>query len=695
MPEIPNIAFDPLVSDWLIILLGSMGFIAAILAGFGRLRSFLFRLLAMIALCAALLNPQTVEEDREPLKDEVLILKDESESQRLGNRAAYSDRIYNELIEKLGQDSGLEVTTATIGTDINGTQLTQNLIENLGNLPQNRLAGVIAITDGQVHDLPEDAASLLPDNVPFHSLIVDDPNGRDRRIRAIVAPRFGLVGEQSEFIVRVDDPGFEGERARIEIKLNGEIKARFPAIIGDQVSIPLNVEKRGINTIELTVEPVEGELTIKNNLFVSELSGIRDRMRVLLVTGEPHRGGRAWRNLLKSDPAVDLVHFTILTNPGTKFPNAREHELSLIRFPTRQLFEEKLDEFDLIIFDQFTRRQVPGRSGRATPILLPYYLQNIANYVENGGALLIATGPSFAGDNSLFRSALAAVLPARPTGEIAQYGFKPRLNDKGERHPVTAPFRGSDDQNWGRWFRIIESNVVSGDILMEGPGAEPLLVIERVGDGRVGMVMSDQAWLWARNFDNGGPYQEMFRRLAHWLLGEPDLDAEKIIARAEGETLTIERRTLTDTPQKVIVQLPDGSAETIDLDKISNGVYRAQIPADEQGAYRLSAGDVNTVAAIGALNPTEYSNLKPTVDILGQLSSDTGGLAQAIKPDQSLPDIRRVKATGQMSGDNWIGLVAHNDYVTRTSRRAPLAPGLLFFVLALLFTALAWRREGQ
>lgn len=694
MLNLPDFAFDPLISVTWIFALTVTAILAACVGGYGRLRSLLARLLAALFLCVALLNPQTVEEEREPLPDEVLILKDASDSMTLGDRSAQVDKAYAELTRKLEADPTLSVTTAIIPTDTNGTRLTSTLIENLGNLPQSRLAGVIAVTDGQIHDLPENPETLLPENVPFHGLIVGDPNARDRRIRAILAPRYGLVGEQAEFVVRVDDPGHEGERAPIEIRLNGEVKARFSAIIGNRVSLPLEIERRGTNTIELTVEAAENELTVKNNLFVAEISGIRDRMRVLLVTGEPHRGGRAWRNLLKSDPAVDLVQFTILTNPGIKMTNAPPNELSLIAFPTRQLFEEKLDEFDLIIFDQFTRRRTPGRSGRATPILLPYYIQNIAEFVEDGGALLVATGPAFASEDSLYRSPLSAVLPAIPTGETAEYAFKPKLNDKGRRHPVTAPFFGKDDQSWGRWNRVIESKVVSGNILMTGAAEEPLLVIENVGEGRVAMLMSDQAWLWSRGFDGGGPYSEMFRRLAHWLLGEPDLDAEKLTAHSEGDTLLVERRTLSDAEQSVIVKRPDGTAETLQLEKVENGLYRATTQTSGQGAYRFVSGDVSTVTAIGQLNPKEFSNLSPTAEILKPFSDATGGQILPLPPETNLPSIRRTKPGGAASGEGWMGLVAHNDYVTRTSRRTPLAPGLLFFILALLALSWAWRREG-
>ena len=692
MSWLPNIAFDPLVSMNIIVALTLLGILAAILTGASRLRSFILRTLAVLFLTLALLNPQTVEEEKDALKDELLIITDTSESATLGGRDKKIEAIVQELKQSLASSDNLEITEIRTGDDQDGTKLATQMIEALSSLPQNRLAGVIAITDGQVHDIPENPEGLLPKDIPFHAIILDDQESRDRRISALVAPRFGLVGEQADFEVKVDDPGHEGETAIIQIRVNGELIARFPATIGNKVSIPIEIERRGTNTVELRVVQAPDELTLKNNIFVSEISGIRDHMRVLLVTGEPHRGGRAWRNLLKSDPAVEMVHFTILTTPGVKVTNASTNELSLIAFPTRQLFEEKLDEFDLIIFDQFARRRVPGRGGRASPILLPYYIQNIATYVENGGALLIATGPAFATEASLYRSALAAVLPARPTGDIAEYAYKPALTDKGRRHPVTSGFSGKEDQSWGNWFRIVESDVISGHVLMEGPAGEPLLVMEKVGDGRVGMLMSDQAWLWARGYDGGGPYSELFRRLAHWLLGEPDLDAEKLTAMVNGDELIIERQTLGDGDQKVVVQKPDGTAETIKLEDIGDGLFRGIGKTSGQGAYILKSGDVNTVTAIGALNPKEYGNLAPTADILKPLTVITGG---TISNSADLPSIRQVKRGANTSGDNWMGLVKNNQFVTRNSKRRPLAPGLLFFALSMACLAWAWRREGQ
>lgn len=692
---VPSLAFDPLVPLPFIIGFGVIALIAALAAGAGRLRSMFLRSFAAIAVIAALLNPQTVEEDRTPLRDIALIISDGSESVLLGTRAEQVNAALDGLATQVSADNTLELVTARIQPDSDGTRLTATLIEALGSIPAARLAGVIIVTDGQIHDLPNTAESLLPDGVPFHAMVIGDPQRRDRRIRATVAPRYGLVGEQAEFQIQVDDPGFEGERAQIAIKLNGEMVARFGAIIGNQMSIPLTIERRGTNTVELIVTEAPDELTIKNNVFVAEISGIRDRLQVLLVTGEPHRGGRAWRNLLKSDPAVDLVHFTILTNPGIKYTNARSDELSLIAFPVRQLFEEKLDEFDLIIFDQFKRRGRAANGRRSRSLLPPIYFQNIAEYVERGGALLVATGPAFATQDSIYRSPLAAVLPSRPTGEILETSFRAKLNTKGERHPITADFKNGEAQSWGPWYRIVENAAVSGNVLMEGPTGEPLLVIDKVREGRVAMLMSDQAWLWAKGYQGGGPYSEMFRRLSHWLMGEPDLAAEKLSARTDGETLLIERSSLGDEAQSVVVQKPDGTSETVTLTPRGDGRFSGSIKTAGQGAYRLSSGPLATVTAIGALNPKEFSDLTPTMNILSPLVAATGGYGQLIGDGTSVPNLRRVKNGAKRAGDNWFGLTAHERYSVEASRRAPLAPGWLFFLLAAVALGWAWRREGQ
>jgi uncharacterized membrane protein len=690
-----NLALDPLLPVGWIWGLAALIFIASIAAGAGRLRSQFTRLTAGLFLLIGLLNPQAVEEDRETLADTVIVIEDRSDSMKFGGRDEALTKMTAELKSEFRADGNLDVITISVPQDNEGTLLASALTDALAGAPAKRLAGVVALTDGRAHDITEAVADYLPDEVPFHSLIIGEPEARDRRILATKAPKFGVVGEQAEYELLVEDPGFEGQQARIELKLNGDVKARFPITIGRPLSIPLEIERRGSNTVDLTVQGVEGELTLNNNLFVSEIQGVRDRLRVLLITGEPHSGGRAWRNLLKSDPALDLVQFTILTSRN-KATRAGETELSLIQFPVRQLFEERLDEFDLIIFDQYERRSQSTRRGRSQPSIPPQYYQNITNYVEDGGALLLATGPAFATRASLYRTPLVSILPTRPTGDTLTGAFRPTLNDKGKRHPITSDFQGNEDQAWGAWYRAIDNDPVGGDVLMEGPDGVPLFVIDKVRDGRVAMLMSDQAWLWAKGHDGGGPYREMFRRTAHWLMGEPELDAETLSAVRDGEDLVITRRSLDDVNDPVDVVAPDGTRRRVTLDRVADGLYRAALPLQGQGAYRLSNGDISAITAIGALNPKEYENLLPTEEVLAPLSEATRGLIKPMNLESSnLPDIRRPKAGRQTSGNNWMGLVSHEAYTVTQSRRTPLAPGIFLFGLFFLFLIWAWRREGQ
>lgn len=690
-----NLAIDPLLPMPWIIVLAALIFIASIAAGAGRLRSQFARLTAGLFLLIGVLNPQAIEEERESLNDTVIMIEDRSDSMSFGGREAALTEISSNLTSKFREDGNLDIITISVPQDNEGTLLASALSDALAGAPSKRLAGVVALTDGRAHDISDAVVDYLPDGVPFHSLIIGEAGARDRRILATKAPKFGVVGEQAEYELIVEDPGFEGERARIELKLNGDVKARFPITIGRPLSIPLEIERRGSNTVELTVEGVDGELTLNNNLFVSEIQGVRDRLRVLLITGEPHNGGRAWRNLLKSDPALDLVQFTILTSRN-KYTNADERELSLIQFPTRQLFEERLDEFDLIIFDQYERRSLSRQRGRSRPTIPPQYFQNIAHYVEDGGALLLATGPAFATQASLYRTPLVSVLPTRPTGDILTGAFRPELNSKGKRHPITSDFQGNEEQSWGSWYRVIDNDPIGGDVLMDGPEGVPLFVIDKVREGRVAMLMSDQAWLWAKGHDGGGPYREIFRRTAHWLMGEPELDAETLSATRDGDNFIITQKSLDDVTTPVEVIAPDGSRQTVALDRVADGLYRASIPLSGQGAYRLRNADISAITAVGALNPKEYKNLIPTEEVLAPLSEATNGIIKTVGLNvNDLPAIRRPKAGRQPSGRDWMGLISHDAYTVTQSQRTPLAPGIFLFGLFFLFLIWAWRREGQ
>ncbi len=526
--------------------------------------------------------------------------------------------------------------------------------------------------------------SLVPG--PIHTLLTGSPKERDRRLVIENAPRFGLVGKTVEIEVLVRDHNGlgDGDTAQVTIVRHGKPDRVVTVPVGRPEKISLDIDHAGANILQLEVSPLPGEITAMNNRTVVQVNGVRERLRVLLVSGEPHPGERVWRNFLKADPSVDLVHFTIL-RPPEKQDATPVRELSLIAFPIRELFEIKIKEFDLIIFDRYRRRGVlPG-----------IYLENIVRYVEEGGAVLTAAGPDFATPMSLSRSALGDILPGAPTGTVFERGLKPTITESGNRHPVTAELAGpaNDTPRWGRWFRQIEATKTRGQTLMNGVGDSPLLILDRVGEGRVAQLLSDHIWLWARGFEDGGPHSEILRRLAHWLMKEPDLEEEDLRAMVEGKNLAIIHRSVSDEHPDVEVTLPSGATRTIALKKTTGGRARGVIPADEVGIYRLNDGTRTAVAAVGNVNPKEFSDMRATPALLAAVAASSGGGMHWL--EDGAPTLRRVRADRKPSGADWLGVVSNRDFRVASVRETPMLPALLVLLLGLGTLMLAWRREGR
>ncbi|WP_421790684.1 hypothetical protein [Hyphobacterium sp.] len=677
----------PLIPIWAIAALSSLALLATLAGAVRRLNGWLWRSLSILLIAAVLLNPSLVEEQREALPDIALAVIDRSESMDIPGRSEAAEAALADLRARAEVDPELELVEAEIANDATGTLAIEAMQAALAGIPRDRLAGIVIASDGRVHDVPEDVDALDID-APVHHLIAGNPDQSDRRLVIVEAPRYGLVNEPVEFVIRVEDEAMSGT-ANLTFRVDGGEPQNARVTIGNDTRVTALIDNRGANVIEIEVEPGPEELSLINNRAAVSVTGVRDRLRVLLVTGEPHNGARTWRDLLKSDPSVDLVHFTIL-RPLDRNDGTPVDELSLIPFPTRELFEERLTEFDLVIFDRYRRRN----------IMPPLYFDYIARYVDNGGALLVTAGPPFGQAMSIYRSPLAAVIPARPTGIIATGAFRPEVTDAGSRHPVTAnlaPIEGEDP--WGEWFRRIDASVLGGETLLEAPDGGPLLVLARAGGGRAAIVLSDQSWLWARGYQGGGPHGEMFRRVAHWLMGEPELDEERLSAAVFDGELLAERTTLDDAPPPLELEWPSGRTETLDMTATGEpGRFAVTTDANEQtGLVRLRSGDLTAVAALGPLNPLEYANLRTTGEVLDPLVEATGGggyaLGTGAAPD--LPGIRRTRAGADASGRNWYGLERNERYIVRGAERSPLLPALLFLLLIVAALGWGWRREGQ
>ncbi len=676
---------------------------------FRRTRGALLRALSLAALIAALANPTLRQEERESLSNIAIVVTDESTSQTIAGRPEQTAAIRADLEAKLQKIPNLEVkwvaSSKPTGEQAAGTTLFTDLNRALANVPPDRLSGVIMITDGQVHDVPQAAAALGFD-APVHALLTGRPDEFDRRIEILKAPKFGIVGQSRDIELAVRETGkrgASGTAVTLKIRREGRPDETRRTEIDRKVVLPMPFPHSGMNIVEIELEPAPGELTPANNRVVVAAEGVRENLRVLLVSGEPHAGERTWRNLLKSDAAVDLVHFTIL-RPPEKQDGTPIHQLSLIAFPTRELFSEKIKEFDLIIFDRYQHRGI-------LPLL---YYDNIARYVENhGGALLIAAGDDYAGTASLNRTPLTTVLPALPSSRVIELPFRPKISGDGLKHPVTRGLPGAGEANkdatWGRWFRQVEAQPRRGRTVMSGAEDKPLLVLDRKGKGRVALLLSDHAWLWARGYDGGGPHTDLLRRMSHWLMKEPDLEEERLIASARGLKLSIERRSMEERVPAVTISAPGGETSDATLERTGDGIWRTTIDVKTPGLYKLQTpspnGPLTAVAHAGLEDAREMNEvtatdakMKPLVEATGGGVFWTRGTGLLSNVSASAVDVPRVSMLSNarvLSGSGWLGLKDREAHVTRGVTLTPLFTGLLALAALLAFITLAWWREGR
>ena len=684
-----GIAFTPLVPALVLWLaLAAIAVIAGLLL-LGRARGAAIRVTALALILLALANPSFTREDREPLSSVAAVVIDKSPSQNFGNRTQETDKAREALVDSLKKIKGLEVRVVEAGQadgETDGTKLFGALASALSDVPIDRVAGAFLITDGRVHDIPANAAAL-GFQAPLHALITGRKGERDRRIAISAAPRFGIVGQAQTITYRLDDQGVSGDRAKVVVRRDGETINERPVLSGQTVNVDIDIKHSGPNIVEIEASPLENELTPVNNRAVVAIDGVRDKLRVLLVSGEPHSGERTWRNLLKSDPSVDLVHFTIL-RPPEKQDGTPINELSLIAFPTRELFQQKINEFQLIIFDRYARQGV-------LPIA---YFDNIARYVRSGGAVLVSAGPDYASNTSIWRTPLDSVLPAEPVG-VTEKPYYAHLSDAGKRHPVTRGLEGSsfEPPHWSRFFRTVDTRNATSPPLMTGADGKPLLLLSRFGEGRVALLLSDHIWLWARGYEGGGPHLDLLRRMSHWLMKQPDLDEEALRLQVQGHDLVVLRQTMADSVAPVTVTSPTGATREVTLSESEPGTWRSTIPAGELGLWQASDGTLKALINVGPTNPKEFSEVTSTTETLMPLAQATGGDVRRVVDGSGidLPRIVPVHASSIFRGDGWMGVKMRDASVVRGVGVLPVFAGLIGLLLLLGAFAATWLREGR
>ncbi len=697
--EILSIA--PLIDLRVIIALGGIGLLIVAYSMMRGVTGAPLRLLILAVLIAALCNPKYVREQRDPQNDIAVVVIDRTSSQNVGDRAEQTEAALIALRQRAQPMKKLDIREVDVfdgtGEDGNeGSNLLTALSQAVGEISKGRFAGAVMITDGQVHDADGNGAAGGALGGPLHVLLSGHPGERDRRLVIDSAPSYGIVGQNVSITYHVEDKrdnsalGSLGDLAEVVLKNGETIISRAQIEVGKKDTFTFELDHAGTSILEIEVAPVDGELSTTNNRTLVTLNGVRDRLKVLLVSGKPHAGERTWRNLLKADPSVDLVHFTIL-RPPEKDDFTPLNELALISFPVQELFEVKLAEFDLIVFDRYILRD----------ILPPSYFQNIADYVRNGGAVLLSVGSEFADTRNLSDTSLGKIIPARPTGAVLERAYRPDISKIGNRHPVTEGLSSLSRINrenplkpgWGRWFRQIEATVQSGITVMTGLEDRPLLVLDRNQDGRIALMLSDQAWLWARGYDGGGPQAELLRRLAHWLMKEPDLEEESLRATISGGELHIQRRSLSDEGITIEVTSPSGKVVQIQSSAVSGPGRRVSIPATEVGLYEISDGTLKARATSGTLNPLEFADLTATPDRILMAVNKSGGGLRWIK--DGAVEVRRVQRDRDLNGRDWFGFIENNTYVVTGVFQVPVLPGVVLMIVLLGLLMAAWWREGR
>lgn len=228
---------------------------------------------------------------------------------------------------------------------------------------------------------------------------------------------------------------------------------------------------------------------------------------------------------------------------------------------------------------------------------------------------------------------------------------------------------------------------------MNGRNGRPVLLVDRVKKGRVAQLLSDHIWLWARGYGGGGPHAELLRRLAHWLMKEPELEENSLQARMEGNFLAVVRRSVEPDNSLVEITSPSGATMSVQLKPGLGGRAKSLVPVKETGIYQIKDKKHTALAAVGNLNPLEFADMRTTAARFAPLVRATGGGIAWMQ--DGAPELRRVRSSRVMAGAGWLGLLDNRNYAVKSVREEPLLSGIIVLLLGLGALMLAWRAEGR
>ena len=729
--------------DWQLVLLspwGSLGLLGAVacvvlalaLAFYSlrrqrrigvRVLLFLLRLLAVVALLMLVLQPALQLRSVTLIPNHVALLLDLSRSMMVHERKQGPTRLQRAVAllrksqptlerwrrERVVDLLGFGATVRPIAAD--GLEREQardpatrirSALARLRQLYRGKdLAGVVIVSDGidngrfGTGPLSSESRSFLRSlEVPIHSAWVGSPEIRDIAVAEVFSDAFAFVRNavQVEAEITVHGMGLErvpvvlattrGTVAQKEVRIDpgrSRYRVRFDFV-------PQRVG-RFVYTVSTPVQA--GEALEGNNRRSFVLKVIRDRIRVLQVCGRPSWDERFLRDLLKRDPNIDLISFFILRTP-TDLSLVPTSELSLIPFPTEELFEKELGSFDLVLLQNFNYR----------PYGIGVYLPHLRRFVEQGGGLAMVGGSLSFSSGAYFGTPVGEVLPVKlqpeatdPARQLSEEDFRLRLTREGQEHAILQVGRTSRDteQVLGALPPLSGVNLVAGatsdatvlavhPFLKDSAGKPmPVLATREVGKGRTFALTTDTSWHWAFHAVGAGgsrqAYDRFWRNAIRWLIRDPELKYLRVIVQRDSVPLgTPVRATIRAyNPDysaakgvKVayeVQRLPGGKGIERVNHTNSEGEITLELALKEEGAYRIRAraalgGRDNQEDALVLVEPAGPEEREPraTPSLLRELADATGGRylgAVDRLPDLPLRDPRTVRVNWRRDIELW------------------------------------------
>ncbi|MFB3885917.1 MAG: glutamine amidotransferase [Thermodesulfobacteriota bacterium] len=669
-----QITISPVFPLWLILLLLFIGF-GSVVAQYrsireklGRSRAFslsLLRLGAITFLVAFALNPSLVAKKEHRVSPSIAVLLDTSQSMGQSRGSEKTSRLeearslltegttplLKSLREKFevrlyGMGEALRPIEAKELEGLKAQGMKGDLSESLKELSgKNGLA--LLLSDGNLKWNEGGPPSLPVVTVPMGN----EAEYKDILIKAVKAPSLAFRGREVAIDVTIKSYGYAGLSLPVLLKEGGKLitakNTRIHASPSETiVSLSFIPDEVGQKNLSVSIPQQFGEGLLSNNSLNLSVKVVRDKIRVLMVSGNPSMNYRFMRIALKNDPSIDLLSFVILRTPSDIL-NVPAHEQSLIPFPVETLFSKEMKTFDLLIFDNL----------KYSLYLSPHHLESIKEFVRAGGGFAMIGGPNLFHEGRVM-TPIGEILPVR-FSEKEDYRRDSktgvRLSRAGVSHPITrlsSDIAGDDRQRLSFWqemppldgFNLLEPKSSATVLLESADGIPwPILTVSHYGNGRVLFLATDYSWKWDMGMVAKGKgnlaYLRLVDRMVRWLTKEPDMDPVQITLpesqRATGQEIEIRiklsEEDLSPNLRSMVsfsVLNPDGLKIDSKLRPTGQpGEYLGSFVPQKGGIYRLrvetSAGHLEeSIVVAGLLDTLDAS---PDHEQLKRISASTGG----------------------------------------------------------------------